>query len=202
MRSKRSTPVRCLRGQPGGRRAEAPLRVDRAGEWGRAAPGAGRAGRPRSRGASSHHSCSSRARKRACRAAALPMRQSRHAWWPFVSLRGSLFFSFVSGKPSPRPPRRGGSSEGETGVFQARCQFLSNPCFFNLLNWFCVTRTQVLFQVSVAPALPGGSYEGETGLFQVSPAPALVCGSYKSETIRNRPSLRDLGIPSRLTSTP
>ena len=39
-------------------------------------------------------------------------------------------------------------------------------------------------------------------LFQVSRAPALVCGSYKSETIRNRPSLRDLGIPSRLTSTP
>ena len=39
-------------------------------------------------------------------------------------------------------------------------------------------------------------------LFQISPAPALVCGSYKSETIRNRSSLRDLGIPSRLTSTP
>ena len=33
-------------------------------------------------------------------------------------------------------------------------------------------------------------------LFQISPAPALVCGSYKSETIRNRSSLRDLGIPS------
>ena len=32
--------------------------------------------------------------------------------------------------------------------------------------------------------------------------PALVCGSYKSETIRNRSSLRDLGIPSRLTSMP
>ena len=39
-------------------------------------------------------------------------------------------------------------------------------------------------------------------LFQASRAPALVCGSYKSETIRNRSSLRDLGIPSRLTSTP
>ena len=47
-----------------------------------------RAGRPRSLvGASSHHSCSSRGRAPACRAAAVPMRQSRHAWWPFVVLR-------------------------------------------------------------------------------------------------------------------
>ena len=35
-----------------------------------------------------------------------------------------------------------------------------------------------------------------------SPAPAVPCGSNQSVTIRNRPSLRDLGIPSRLTSTP
>ena len=62
----------------------------------------------------------------------------------------------VSDKSGPRPPRRGGSYEGETGVFQARCQFLSNPCFVNLLNWFCVTRTQVLFQTSRAPAPPTG----------------------------------------------
>ena len=33
-------------------------------------------------------------------------------------------------------------------------------------------------------------------------APAVPGGSYKSETISNRPSVRDLGIPSRLTSTP
>ena len=35
-----------------------------------------------------------------------------------------------------------------------------------------------------------------------SPAPAVPCGSNQSVTIRNRPSRRDLGIPSRLTSTP
>ena len=39
-------------------------------------------------------------------------------------------------------------------------------------------------------------------LFQVSPASALPCGSFESETIGNRQSCRDLGIPSRLTSTP
>ena len=39
----------------------------------------------------------------ACRAAALPMRQSRHAWWPFVVLRGPSWiavFSFDSGAVS------------------------------------------------------------------------------------------------------
>ena len=35
-----------------------------------------------------------------------------------------------------------------------------------------------------------------------SPAPAVPGGSYESETIGNRSSLRNLGIPSRLTSTP
>ena len=35
-----------------------------------------------------------------------------------------------------------------------------------------------------------------------SPAPAVPCGAYESETIRYRPSRRDLGIPSRITSTP
>ena len=35
-----------------------------------------------------------------------------------------------------------------------------------------------------------------------SPAPALPGGSNQSVTIRNRPSRRDLGTPSRLTSTP
>ena len=39
-----------------------------------------------------------------------------------------------------------------------------------------------LFQTSGAPALPGRSSEGETGLFQTSRAPALPCGSYEGET--------------------
>ena len=43
---------------------------------------------------------------------------------------------------SPAPALPGGSYESETGVIQARCQFLSNPCCFNLLNRFCVTRTR------------------------------------------------------------
>ena len=76
---------------------------------------------------------------------------------------------------------------------------------------------------SRAPALPCGSFESETGfvsdkwgprpprrghmrvkqvLFQVSGAPALPGRSSEGETIRNRSSLRDLGIPSRLTSAP
>ena len=45
-----------------------------------------------------------------------------------------------------------GSFESETGVIQARCQFLSNPCGFNLLNRFCVTRTQVCFRQAGALA--------------------------------------------------
>ena len=50
-------------------------------------------------GGSSHHSCSSKARAPACRAAALPMRQSRHAWRPFLVLRipsWITLFSIVS----------------------------------------------------------------------------------------------------------
>ncbi len=42
----------------------------------------------------------------------------------------------------------------------------------------------------------------ENSRLSASPAPALPGGSYKSETIRNRPFLRDLGIPSRFTSMP
>ena len=47
---------------------------------------------------------------------------------------------------SRAPALQGGSYESETGVFQARCQFLSNPCCSNLVNRFCVTRTQVCFR--------------------------------------------------------
>ncbi len=61
-----------------------------------------------------------------------------------------------------------------------RCESKIYPCL--TMNRFPATRRRRSFQASVAPALPGGSYE--------------------SETIRNRPPLRDLGIPSRLTSTP
>ena len=38
-------------------------------------------------GASSHHSCAWIRHAPACRAAAVPMRRARHAWWPFVGLR-------------------------------------------------------------------------------------------------------------------
>ena len=38
--------------------------------------------------------------------------------------------------------------------------------------------------------------------FVREPCPAVPCGSNQSVTISNRPSRRDLGIPSRLTSTP
>ena len=38
--------------------------------------------------------------------------------------------------------------------------------------------------------------------FVREPCPTVPCGSNQSVTIRNRPSLCDLGIPSRLTSTP
>ncbi len=56
---------------------------------------------------------------------------------------------------------------------------------------------------AAAPRLNGspGRSPGDYQLL-TSVAPALSCGSYESETIGNRPFLRDLGIPSRLTSTP
>ena len=118
-----------------------------------------RAGRPRSRVAPPPITLAPQGgMRRLAGPQPVPMRQSCHAWWPFVVLRG--------------------------------------PSWITLFSFF------LLFQISRAPALPGRSSEGETGLFQTSWAPALVCGSYKSETIRNRSSLRDLGIPSRLTSTP
>jgi len=66
-------------------------------------------------GASSHHSCYLRGRATACRAATPPMRQNRHAWWPFMDCS---FFSFVSAwsrKPSVvsrGPDRRPTSPEG------------------------------------------------------------------------------------------
>ena len=44
--------------------------------------------------ASSPHSCCSRGRAPPCRAAVLPMRKSRHAWWPLVVLRGPSWMSF------------------------------------------------------------------------------------------------------------
>ena len=44
-------------------------------------------------GATSNHSCSSRERAPACRAAVLPMRQIRPAWWPFVVLRVSSWIT-------------------------------------------------------------------------------------------------------------
>ena len=61
-----------------------------------------------------------------------------------------------------------------------RCESKIYPCL--TMNRFPATRRKRSFQASVAPALP--------------------CGSYESETIGNRQSCRDLGIPSRLTSTP
>ena len=97
-----------------------------------------RAGRPRSRVAPPPITLAPQGgTRRLAGPQPVPMRQSRHAWWPFVVLRVTSWvtlFSFVSGKDRPCPPRRG--------------------------------------------------------------------GSFESETIGNRSSLRDLGIPSRLTSTP
>ena len=61
-----------------------------------------------------------------------------------------------------------------------RCESKIYPCL--TMNRFPATRRRRLFQVSSAPALP--------------------CGSFESETIGNRQSCRDLGIPSRLNSTP
>ena len=54
-----------------------------------------------------------------------------------------------------------------------RCESQIYPCL--TMNRFPATRRRRLFQVSRAPALPGGSFEGET--------------------IGNRQSCRDLGIP-------
>ena len=55
-------------------------------------------------GASSHHSCSSRQHTPACRAAALPMGQSRSAWWPFVILRAPSWITLFSAVSEKRLP--------------------------------------------------------------------------------------------------
>ena len=47
-------------------------------------------------GASSNRSCSSRGHAPTCWAAAQPMRQSRHAWWPFVILRVTSWMTLLS----------------------------------------------------------------------------------------------------------
>ena len=52
-----------------------------------------------------------------------------------------------------------------------RCESKIYPCL--TMNRFPATGRRRLFQVSGAPALPGRSSEGETGLFQTSPAPGV-----------------------------
>ena len=65
-------------------------------EWRRAAPGLGRAGRPRSRGGSSL----TRVPEGGARRVALPMRQSRRAWCPLVD--HSFFRWFQTGRKAGR----------------------------------------------------------------------------------------------------
>ena len=80
-------------------------------------------------------------------------------FFPFPTFGGSLlsFLQPLSGPSSSFVPLRG-------FLFLA---FVDNP---------------QLFQASPAPALPGGSFESETGVFQASRAPALPCGSFEEET--------------------
>ena len=56
-----------------------------------------------------------------------------------------------------------------------RCESKIYSCL--TLNRSPATRRRSLFQVSSAPALPGRSSEGETGLFQTSRAPAPQDGA-------------------------
>ena len=108
MRSKRSTPVRVLRGQPGGRRAEAAFRVDRAGGAGPGCARTGAGGTPALPGGPPPTLLLHKEAR-----AGLPGRSPADAAEPscLVSLRGSLFFSFVSGKR--RPPARPRSLHSE-----------------------------------------------------------------------------------------
>ena len=151
MRSKRSTPVRCLRGQPdappgaqasrphpfpaapvdppgrrrlcqGGRRAEAPFRVDRAGEWGRAAPGPGRAGRPRSRGGAPPINLAPQGRASGL-AGPQPCRCGRAVTLGgpssfFVSLRGQLFFRLFQASAGPPTAPRHFNPSSRAALFQ------------------------------------------------------------------------------------
>ena len=82
------------------------------------------------------------------------------------------------------------------------CESKIYPCL--TLSRLPATRRSGLFQASRAPAPHDGADHSRVKqvLFQTSPAPALPGRSYEGETIRNRSSLRDLGIPSRLTSAP
>ena len=94
-----------------------------------------RAGRPRSRGAPPPIAPATQGgMRRVAGPQPVPMRQRRHAWWPFVVLRVPSWITLftpshaarnrvVSAKPGPRPLRRGGSFERETGLFYNKLQF-------------------------------------------------------------------------------
>ncbi len=141
-----------------------------------------RAGRPRSRVAPPPITLAHQGgTRRLAGPQPVPMRPSCHAWWPFVVLRGPSWitlFSFVSSKSGPRPAGR---------IIQEQNKRKStipsqpwHPVAVNLNALVALRRSSwpfvdnsfsfvffLLFQTSGAPALPGRSSEGETGVFQV-----------------------------------
>ena len=68
--------------------------------------------------------------------------------------QSSLVFDL---RQAEAPALPGGSYESETGVIQARCQFLSNPLLFQSLEPVLRHANPDLFQASPAPAPHDGA---------------------------------------------
>ena len=137
-----------------------------------------------------------------------------------------VFFRLFQASEAPAPHDGADHPSGKQIVFQEKCLQVS---WFQLVPRSEAAWAPGLFQASEAPAphdgadhpsgkqivfqekclqvswfqlVPRSEAAWAPGLFQASVAPALSGRSSESETIRNRLSLRDLGIPSRLTPTP
>ena len=100
----------------------------------------------------------------------VPMRQSRHAWWPFVHHSFSFVFCNLfqaSGAPAP--------TTGQFIRVRNKLCFKKNAAKSRGFNRFHGLRRpgrQGCFrQVRPPPATTGGSFEGETGVVSDKPCP-------------------------------
>ena len=108
----------------------------------------------------------------------------------------------IEGKLSdnPRQRMRAGRPRSRVGRFRHDCP--SRESRRKRTGWMVALNPDLTIPWWPSCPFVDNSFFVFFRLFQESPAPALVCGSYESETIRNRSSLPNHGIPSRLTSTP
>ena len=108
----------------------------------------------------------------------------------------------IAGKLSdnPRERMRAGRPRSRVGRFRHDCP--SRESRRKRTGWMVALNPDLTIPWWPFVVLRGPSWITLFLLFQTSGAPALPGRSSESKTIRNRLSRRDLGIPSRLTSTP